>query len=541
MPTLQIRAEQTGEARSNSPYLAELFGSVEVALHQNNHYAALALCENALAEISGADHALHGRILVRMGDIYADLNDSPNALNQYQQALNVFDEAQDVEMSAVVLHLLGVLYGHSGDYDSAFTCLHKALTIFHEMGKHLMEVSVIRNIGAVCLVRGDLQNALDYELRALTVYDALQDNQHTAATLITIGDIRERMEEPETAGTFYLRASEILGTQEQTTASGRSDTLLSAALLGLGRVYRKIGDVRSALFALEQGLAIATEEQDQQQSLHFHRELSRVHELTGEYRSALEQLRLYTELRDKFVNEERHRAMTELQMRFDLEREIKEEELRHQHDVTSAVLHAQEIERRRIASELHDGIGQILAAARINMLRLQPEQFVDAEKKAYQRSIELIGEAAGDVRIISHSLGSSTLRELGIIPALREIIADMNDSGSITFSFEANGIDTNNPETTSLGIFRIAQELIANVVRHSQATEATIQLFQRDGVIMLMVEDNGTGFDPARQIRGMGTQNIEARAQAMNGSVRLDSSPGHGTTVTIEVPVPDTS
>lgn len=522
--------------------LSELFAALNNALNQNNYFAALALCEEALEDLSDTSNDFRGRVLVRMGDLYADLADYPNALNYYQQALDVFEEAGDFETSAVTQHLIGVLYGNSGDYNSAFDYLNRALHLFREIGASLMEVSTVRNIGAICLARGDLDNALEYELRALTVYDALEDNMNAAAAMITIGDIQERKGEPEVALSFYLRASEALEKSTATTPAARSDTddtdrLLTAAMLGLGRVYYKTGDVQSARFALEQGLALATEGKNRQQIWHFHFELSRVLESLGDYRGALEYARKHATIREEFVNEERNRSMAELQMRFDLERALKEEELRRQHDVTTAVLETQEVERRRIARELHDGIGQLLAAVRVNLLRLQESSFRKTEKAAYDRSIELVGKAATDVRAISHSLGSSTLHELGIVAALREVVADMNASEQIDFSFEISGPRKGIPDPIGLGLFRVAQELIANVVRHSQATEATVQFFRRDGFVTLMVEDNGVGFDTATQVRGMGTRNIEARVHAMNGTVRFDSVPEHGTTVTVEAPL----
>lgn len=520
--TLPAQTHQIGE---------ELFRSVEESVRYRDYFSALALCEQALSDSPGSDAALRGRILARIGDLYVDLGDYPNGLDYYQQALDTFIDAEDLEMTAVTQHLIGVLLGETGEFDMALEYLDRALTLFRESGSRLMEVGTMRNMGAILLARGDADEALEYELRVLTVYDALGDRVNAAAAMIAIAEIHEKCSQPAAALSYYLRASEVLEETEETR-------LLSAALLGLGRIYREVDDPDSARFALEQGNVLAEEAGDRMLVCQFQIELSRILERLGDYRGALEHARRYATMREEFVNEERNRSIAELQLRFGLERELKEEELKRQHDVTQAVLEAQEIERRRIAGELHDGIGQMLAAIRLNMLRLRSMSFDADEDSAYRRSLDLIEKTTTDVRSISHSLGSSTLHELGIIAALREIVADMNNSEQIRFAFEESAEADRIPVQIGLGLFRVAQELVSNVVRHSQATEATVQLFLHHNAMSLMVVDNGVGFDIDNCPRGMGTRNIEARVHTMNGTVRFDSARGHGTTVTVDVPLP---
>ena len=470
-----------------------------------------------------------GKTLCRLGDIYSELGDYPEALNYYLQSLAEHEESGNYASSGIPLHSIGVVYGLMADYDNALEYLSRSRLLFRETEDSLMEVNALRNIGAIHLERGDLDKALEHELRTLTIYDMVGDKVNAAAAMITLGDIHEKKQEIPLALSFYIRASETLQETEE-------HRLFTDALLRVGRVYRETGNPGSARFALEQGMAMVRELRDRQLEYQFHLELSMTFEKLGEYREALHHARRYAVVREGFVNEEKNRTVAELQMRFDLERGLKEEELRRQHDVTRAVLETQEAERRRIASDLHDGVGQTLAATRLNLLRIG-EALNGQECQAWKRSIQLLETASGDVRTISHTLGSSTLSELGIEAALREMINDMGKGDDLAITLQTDNLPDDLSEYLSLGMFRVAQELVSNIVRHAKASEATLQLMRREEMLVLMVEDNGVGFELGEKRDGMGTQNIETRVRAMNGNVRFDSRPGYGTTVTVEVKI----
>lgn len=208
-----------------------------------------------------------------------------------------------------------------------------------------------------------------------------------------------------------------------------------------------------------------------------------------------------------------------------------------------AALEMQETERQRIARDLHDGVGQMLAAARINLGRLrgiisrhESDGPTDPDlHNSLEQSINILGRASDDVRSISHALGTSTLQELGLAAALGELLASMESEDRTRFEFVAVGMDDRLPEPIETGLFRVAQELITNVMRHAEATEATVQIVREGEEIRLSVEDNGTGFDPASVHNGMGHRNIATRVAAMGGALHYDSTPGHGTTVTVVV------
>ncbi len=494
----------------------------EIRLHAE-HLASLPVPDESGVRLS---------LLHTLGDLYADIGDTSTALGLYLEAQVESEETGDFEGLALTLHSIGLLYAGEEAYETAITTLERSLALFQEMGRGGMEVRVMRNLGAIHLSAGAVDRARECELRALTAGDLLGDHVNAAAAMITLGEIAERQHQPSEALSFYIRASERLADTDE-------HRLFTTALLGAGRTYFEIGQREPALHVLEQGLAIAREIGDEGLQAQLHLAISGIFQALGRYRMGLEHLQHYVRLHDASTNLQQRRTIAELQMRFDLERQMKEEELRQQHDVTRTMIRTQEAERTRIAGDLHDGVGQLLATIRIHLLRLEREIEGIGEKgrSAWDRSVSLLERAAVEVRTISHTLSSSTLRELGIEAALAEIVADVNSAGTTRFLLETDRGAPGLHHELSLALFRVAQELILNVIRHAGASETTIRLVLHQKSVLLMVEDNGVGFDLDDKRHGMGTRNIEARIGALGGTVRFDSQPGHGTTVTVEIPL----
>jgi signal transduction histidine kinase/ligand-binding sensor domain-containing protein len=223
---------------------------------------------------------------------------------------------------------------------------------------------------------------------------------------------------------------------------------------------------------------------------------------------------------------------------------VRRNEREKQWSALRTALESQEAERQRIARDLHDGIGQLLAAAGINVQRARElikrgtgrdDASIDS---SLERSLAILGDASSDIRTISHALGTSTLRGFGLAAALRELLDSFGPYHRTRFELDTVRMEERPPEGIETGLFRVAQELVSNVLRHADASEATVQIIREAEEIRMTVEDNGIGFDTASAHEGMGHGNIDARVALMNGRVHYDSVPGHGTTVTVTIPCP---
>lgn len=498
---------------------------------QEAHRLLAILLDNAI--IAGDQHRI-ASIEEEIGDLYAMLGDYPNALSYLLHALALREETTDLEGIGSLLGVIGIVHGKAGDLEKAYRFLTESLAAHREAGNAEMEVLTTRNLGEIQFSRGNLDEALDYGLRALAVYEALGDRRNKAATLLTLARVYERQLRVDAAFAALTSAQRELQEVEDYELQG-------AVLLSLGRLYRKTERYEEARFVLEQGVAIAREIEDPLTLHECHDELARTLEHLGNYREALEHTRSALAVRDAVAAQETQRTLADMQMRYDMERTVKDEEIRRRNNVVQAIIETQEAERRRIAGELHDGIGQMLAAVKLNLLRVDGGiSALDEERRsAFSTAMNVLDGAVRDVRTIAHTLSSSTLQELGIVAALQEIVASTTTSEGVRFTLDVHGIDEHIPEQVELGVYRIAQELITNILRHAHAENAHISLLKGEREVILMIEDNGVGFDPKeRGVGGMGRRNMEARVRTMNGRIMFDSIPGHGTTVTVEIPLP---
>jgi PAS domain S-box-containing protein len=199
----------------------------------------------------------------------------------------------------------------------------------------------------------------------------------------------------------------------------------------------------------------------------------------------------------------------------------------------------QEEERRHLARELHDEIGQALTAAKINLQAALEESNTPKSKRIHE-TVSILDRLLGQVRQISLNLRPSMLDDLGLVPALRSLVDEQGRRASIQIRFLAKDIPENLDPETRITFFRIAQEAITNAVRHANATQINVDLGRKNGNLRLRVRDNGRGFDAEStqaQTVGLGLLGIKERAALVGGRARIMSSPGKGTTVDATLPL----
>lgn len=528
------RGANAGSYANGEAHDASLLHAGARLLAAGDYRGALAAYRSALAaaERAGDQHVI-ASACEHLGALTSDSGDYVPAIDYYLRALSFFEELDDASSTARVLHSLGYVYGQCGDLDVACDYLLQALDAFHAVGDLEHEARALTNLGVIYSSRDEPARAMECALRAQMVFQALGDLQGTAAALINVGEISMRLRNADMARVHFTRALSLL--REQPIAE-----LQVRAMMNIGRLCAEGDDLSEALVILDQALAIALEGNLIAAAFQIHEDLAGIHEVFGDHRAALEHHRSYVRLMREHAGLQNQKAIAELRLRFDLERALKDEEIRRRNEVMQAVVRTQEEERRRIAGDLHDGVGQLLASAKINLQRLDsgPDNLTPTDRDALARSMVALDRACTDVRTIAHSLASSTLEELGLAAAVREIVDGVASESGPAFHLELDGPSDDLPEYAALVLYRIAQELIANILKHAGASNVYIELLRRGDRVLLMVQDDGRGFDPAHGGHvGMGRRNIETRARTANGIVAFDSRPGHGTTVTVEIPL----
>lgn len=200
----------------------------------------------------------------------------------------------------------------------------------------------------------------------------------------------------------------------------------------------------------------------------------------------------------------------------------------------SRLLSAQEEERQRLAAELHDGVGQTIVAAKINLMAYNADRARNESR--FTMAVELIDRSSDELREIYSNLYPSVLRELGLTSAIRAALKAL-EGASIHVDADID-IKRALPEDLEVQVYRLLQELIANTLKHSSATAVSVHIFQNRNLLHLQFDDNGTGFDTGRSAEsGFGLQNMRRRVADWQGWLQLISFPGGGSSVQIRLPV----
>ena len=199
----------------------------------------------------------------------------------------------------------------------------------------------------------------------------------------------------------------------------------------------------------------------------------------------------------------------------------------------------EEQERARLAKDLHDGLSGMLSGIKYTLQDMKGNLIMTPQnQQAFERSIDMLDSSIREMRRVAHNMMPEVLVRYGLDAALNDYAAEINKTGMIKLVYQSMGTEEINKmeQSQALNIYRIVQELINNVIKHASATEALVQLLSENGKLVVNVEDNGRGFDPAltRGSGGQGWSNIRSRVELMKGHLDIDSAPEKGTSVSID-------
>jgi signal transduction histidine kinase len=222
------------------------------------------------------------------------------------------------------------------------------------------------------------------------------------------------------------------------------------------------------------------------------------------------------------------------------EAKLQAEILMQQELATKAIIKAEESERERIAKDLHDSIGQMLSAAKMNLSAFEYSADFKSpqEKQTFEKIITLVDESCKEVRTVSHHMMPNALVKNNLAAALTEFTARLDDKKLKVHLF-TEGLDERLDTNVETVLYRVIQECVNNVIKHSDADTLDISVVKDLNEITATIEDNGKGFEVAnkKDFGGIGLKNISTRIEYLKGSVDFDSTPGRGTLVAIHVPL----
>jgi two-component system NarL family sensor kinase len=400
----------------------------------------------------------------------------------------------------------------------------------------------------------------------------------------TLGQYYLRRRQPVAARRAFTQA---LGYAARKGAAGYQAKLL----LGLGQLDQQAGDQGQARTRLQQSLALTEQLGDPQQQVTALTALAQLEEQAGQGLAALRYYRRSRQLLDTLASATVQRQINQLETQFRTRQQAQQlrllqvakasqqQALRQQRQLsalylallltllgagalggglwrhrrhlraqqmlqaqarfsTQAMLQGQEDERRRLARDLHDGLGGQLAAVRLYLatagqraaLPLEPAQLLT-------QAVAQLDHAIGELRQVARNLMPEALLSFGLTQALHDLCAAGPLAAGPQVQLQTYGFDVRLAPAVEVELYRLVQELLTNALRHAQAQQVLVQLMRHGPEVQLVVEDDGRGFDPATVGSGVGLRSVRARVQYLKGTLDVHSQPGQGTTISIELRV----
>jgi signal transduction histidine kinase len=207
-------------------------------------------------------------------------------------------------------------------------------------------------------------------------------------------------------------------------------------------------------------------------------------------------------------------------------------------DALRRVVAGQEVERRRLARELHDETGQALTSILLGLRAVEDAGTTDGVQKSVSDVRELVVATLQDVRRLAVQLRPAALDDFGLMPALERLVQTYSETTGIAVALEAGLGEQRLPAEVETTLYRIVQEALTNIVKHAEARSVSILLVRREGSVTVVIEDDGRGFDPARTREdGLGLLGMSERVELHDGRLKIEAAPGLGTTLVVEMPL----
>lgn len=446
---------------------------------------------------------------------------------------------------------IGAVYLETGKPDSAAAFLYEAEKLTKKAGDLGELSSTYSLLGDLHLfVRNDTPKGYSY-YRMAEMYASRSINKNSQAyAYMKLGTYYDMQDNCEMSVAYFMKAQKLYKEMDVIEGVMYSLAALGRALSDCGRakesyeVMNELLALRNKIFKDETADNTAryrtlyeTEKKERENT-----ELAR--------QNTLKELRIANEVKSKrlmaifFISialmlvivfmyiYNQHRLRQQAEMDAHLKRQ-EEQKFR-------AVIEAEENERKRIAADLHDGVGQLMSAAKINLAAMKDELLFKTEeqRERFANVVAIVDESCGEVRTVSHNMMPNVLLRAGLANAIRSFISQI-DNRYLKINLYIEGLTERVDSNIETILYRVIQECVNNVIKHAAASKLDISIIRDEEGISATIEDNGKGFDTTEKnhFEGIGLKNIASRVNYLKGSVEWDSKPGKGTVVAIFVPL----
>ena len=550
-----------------------------------NHYKNSYGLFEELSDSLGMSNSLNG-----IGAMYMRLSQYDSAIYYFMELVSISEKLGFKKILGKGYLNLGISYLEIQDFDNALIYFTKSIPI-NEKSQRPDFVSLAYNgLGNISRFNNQLNEALTYYNHALENIEKINDKNNKANILNNIGNVYEKEGEYEQALYYYNRAKsffEIVSDWDGFTS----------AYINIGLINAIRGNYNQALKIYDSCLAIGNQIGSLFRIQETYKAIYNTYQAKGNYLKAFENLENYNRIKDSIFNIEKMELITDLQLKYEkekdqalilsLENENLEKDLSlkqrtnqrniylfsgfgiisiilflfifYQHKsrkdkiiseqkiqqleeekkllAARSIVDGQENERKRIAKELHDGLGVLLSTAKMQFTTIKDKS--PENRPLIDKATKLLEQAASDVRKISHNMMPGLLTKFGLYEATEDLIEQLDETEGLNANCEITGDTKRLPENTEIMLYRIIQEIVNNTLKHAEAKNILLNLNIMPDQLNIQYSDDGKGFDVQEKLesKSIGLSSIQSRVNFLGGKVNLQSKPGKGTNYYMEIPV----
>ncbi len=526
------------------------------------------------------DKAWQGYVYAEMASLLVTSGKHAEGIDLMLKARKLQEETNNIMALRSVVPNLGSFYSTIGRYENALACFKEAEIIAEKLSDNRVKAFVLSQRGEIFEKQGKYKKALETFEQAAQIHRISNTIQALSRTYGRIGGVYILLGNYDQAFKYTQAADSLYKSQIDS-----NESLDHLNQINFGKIFLAKKQYKRVIQYAKEGIEWASESDPplRREIAEYHRQLAEAYEALKQPQLSLYHFKQYKTQADSLLNNEALQKITVSSMTYEFEKKqqgnkIRIQELENQQltrtrnfllgfsfigvfgvgfvmwsnrklknknqqlklknkEIEEALFKGQRIERKRVASELHDNLNTKLAAVRWHLEAMQEENLNDFNKKIYTRLLDMANDVYADVRLISHNMLPAELETQGLIPAIEKLVEKLNINTKTTFHLIAQPSSDRLPSETEHQLYNITLELINNIIKHAQASEVWISYSHTDIAACLSVSDNGIGMTDELQSEGIGMTNLNNRVATLSGKLTFQSKPEVGTKATIEVPI----
>jgi len=520
------------------------------------------------------------------GSVYVELAEKASNEGKYAEAIDLLlkarklqEESGEITALRATLPNLGSTYLYLEMFDEALKCFEDAEKTANQLKDERVKAFIYSQRSTLYKKKKQFTQALKDLKAANKIYEATGGGYLLPGSYTRLGEVYFEMDSISKAFNYAVKADSLYRSDMDA-----EELFHHPSNVLLGKIYLKRNQFQKVITSATQGKQEA-ESSDPKliaELTEYHRQLALAREGLHQYKDALFHYKTYKTLSDSLFNTESRERSKIAALTYDFDKQQQSDRLRIQElenqklkntrnilialsvlvsliilyitwsnkqlrrknkqiiaknrEIEKALDKGQRMERKRVASELHDNLNTKLAAIRWNIQSMDTSGFDAFNQKIHSRISEMVDDAYKDVRLISHNMLPTELETHGLTEALNVLVHKLGDNNGMRFKLELEGNIERLSKEQEHQLYNIALELVNNAIKHSEATLVTINLTRDREGLSLSVTDNGIGIPAGLKNNGRGFHNLMSRTETLKGTFKMESPPGGGTRAEVHVP-----